>query len=98
MRSKIFQGYVLLLLVTTLGKFQFFVTIFAHSTTPINEVCLKPLSPSCGHGVESTVLLGQLNGLKFRYTQSRSAETRSSSNIVLSCLHFFPIWPDLALL
>ena len=91
MRPKFFQGYVVLLLVTTLGKFQIFVTIFAHSTTPINEVCLEPLSPSCGHGVKSTFLLGQPNGLRFCYTQSRSVETRSSSNIVLSCLHFFPI-------
>ena len=85
------QGYIDLLLVTTFGKFQFFVTIFAHSTTPINEVCLEPLSPSCGHGVKSTFLLGQPNGLRFCYTQSRSVETRSSSNIVLSCPHFFPI-------
>ena len=91
MRPKIFQGYVVLLLVTTLGKFQIFVTIFAHSTTPINEVCLEPLSPSCGHGVKSTFLLGQPNGLRFCYTQSRSVETRSSSNIVLSCLYIFPI-------
>ena len=50
MRPKFYQGYVVLLLETTLGKFQIFVTIFAHSTTPINEVCLEPLSPSCGHG------------------------------------------------
>ena len=34
-----------MLLLTTLGKFQFFVTIFAHSTAPIDEECLKPLSP-----------------------------------------------------
>ena len=26
---------------------QFFVTIFAHFATPINEICLEPLSPSC---------------------------------------------------
>ena len=68
-----------------------FATYFAHSTTPIDEVCFEPLPPSCGHGVKSTFLLGQPNGLRFCYTQSRSVETRSSSNIVLSCLHFFPI-------
>ena len=69
----------------------FFVTIFAHSTTPINEVCLEPLSPNFRNGVNSTFLLGQPNGLRICYTRSRSVETRSSSNIVLSCLHFFPI-------
>ena len=68
-----------------------FVTVFANSTTPINEVCLEPLSPSSGHGVKSTSLLEQSNGFRFCYTQSHSVETRSSSNIVLSCLHFFPI-------
>ena len=36
-------GYVILLLVTTLGKFQFFVAISAHSTTYINQVCLGSL-------------------------------------------------------
>ena len=91
MGPKIVQGYVVLFLVTTLGKFQFFVTTFAHSKTPINQVCLKPLSSRCGHSVKSTFLLGQPNGLTFCYTKSRSVETRSSSNIVLSCLHFFPI-------
>ena len=77
--------YVVLLLVTTLGKFQFYVRIFAHSTTPINEVCLEPLSPSCRHGVKSVFLLGQPNGLRFSYIRSRSVETRSSSSI----LHFW---------
>ena len=92
MRPKIFQGYVVLLLVTTLGKFQIFVTIFVHFTTSFNEVCLEPLWPSCGHGVKCTfLLLGLPNGHKFCYTRSRSVETWSSSNIVLSCLHFFPI-------
>ena len=91
MRPKNFQGYVVLLLVITSGKFQYFVTIFGHSTPSINEVCLEPLSPSCGHGVKSTFLLGKRDGLRFCYTQSHSVETRSSSNIVLSCLHFFPI-------
>ena len=43
MRPKVHQGYVVLLLVTTLEKFQIFVTTFAHSTTPINEVCSEPL-------------------------------------------------------
>ena len=43
MRLKVYSGYVVLLLVTTLGKFQIFVTIFAHSTTLINEVCLELL-------------------------------------------------------
>ena len=38
--AEIFQGYVVLLLVDTLRKFQFFVTIFAHSATPISEVFL----------------------------------------------------------
>ena len=71
--------------MTTLGKFQFFVTIFALSTTPINEVCLEPLSPSFRHGVESTFLLGHPNGLRFCYTLSCSVGTRSRS-----CLHFFP--------
>ena len=50
MRPEFYQGYVVLLLVTILGKFQIFVTIFAHSTTPINEVCLEPLRPSYVHG------------------------------------------------
>ena len=92
-RPKTFWGYVALLLVTTLckSKVHFFAIFFAYSTTPIDEVCLEPLSPSCGHGVKSTFLLGQPNGLRFCYTRSRSVETRSSSNIVLSCLHFFPI-------
>ena len=35
---------------------------FAHSGTPISEVCLEPLWPSCGHGVKSTFLLGRPNG------------------------------------
>ena len=69
----------------------FCVTMFAHTTTPVYEVFLEPLSPSSRHGVKSTFLLGQPNGLRFCYTRSRSVETRSSSNIVLSCLHFFPI-------
>ena len=43
MKTKIFQGYIVLLLVTTLSMFQLFVTIFAHFATPINEVCLEPL-------------------------------------------------------
>ena len=42
MRLNIFQTQVVLLLVTTPSKFQFFVTIFAQSTTPINEVFLEP--------------------------------------------------------
>ena len=92
MRPKVYHWYVVLLLVTTLSKFQFFVTIFVHSTTP---VCLELLWPSCrcdqAAGVKSTFLLGQPNGLRFCYTQSRSGETKSSSNIVLSCVHFFPI-------
>ena len=89
--AKKFSGICCTVVSDHTGKFQFFVTIFAHSTTPINEVCLEPLSPSCGHGVKSTFLLGQPNGLRFCYTRSRSVETRSSSNIVLSYLHFFPI-------
>ena len=40
--AKHFQTQVVLLLVTTPSKFQFFVTIFAQSTTPINEVFLEP--------------------------------------------------------
>ena len=75
MRPKVYQGYVAILLVTTLGKFQTVVTIFAHSITLINEVCLQLLWPSCGHGVKSTFLLGLPSGFKFCYTQSRSAET-----------------------
>ena len=50
MGPKISQGYVLLLLVTTLSRFQVFATVFAHFATPINEVCLEPLWPSCGYG------------------------------------------------
>ena len=50
-----FWGYVVLLLVTTL-KFQFFVTIFAHSVIAINEVHLELSSPSCGHGANRTGL------------------------------------------
>ena len=71
MRPKVYQGYVLLLSVTKLSKFQIFVTNFAHSTTPINKVCLEPLWPSCGHGVKSTFLLGLPNGLKFWYTYGK---------------------------
>ena len=56
-----------------------------------NKVCLEPLWPSCGYYVKSTFLLGLPNEFKFCYTRSRSVETWSSSNIVLSCLHFFPI-------
>ena len=41
MRPKVYQGYAVLLFVTTLSKFQFFVTVFAHSKTTINEVCLE---------------------------------------------------------
>ena len=81
-RPNTFQGYIELLLVTTISTHQFFLTIFAHSTTPINEVRLEPLSPSCRHDVKSIFLLGQPNGLRFCYTQSRSVQTRSSSNIV----------------
>ena len=87
-RLNFFQGYVELLLVTAIGTFKFFLTIFAHSTTPIIEVCLEPLSANCALWCEK---LGQPNGLTLCYTQSRSVETRSSSNIVLSCFHFFPI-------
>ena len=56
MRPKIYQGYVVLLLVTALGKFQILVKIFAHYATP-----------SCGHGVNSTFPLGLPNGFKFCY-------------------------------
>ena len=38
--AEIFQGYAVLLLVDTLRKFQFYVTIFAHSATPSSEVYL----------------------------------------------------------
>ena len=55
------------------------------------EVYLEPLWPSCGHCVSSNVLRGQPNGFKFCYTRSNSVETWSSSNIVFSWLHFFPI-------
>ena len=41
--TKIFLGYVVLLLVNSLSKVQFVVTIFAHSSTPTNEVCLEQL-------------------------------------------------------
>ena len=37
MSQENFQGYVALLLVTTLSMFQCFVTIIAHSATLINE-------------------------------------------------------------
>ena len=39
------------------ANFQICVTILVHSSTPINEVCLEPLRPSCGYGVTSTFLL-----------------------------------------
>ena len=45
--GEISQGYAVLLLVTTLSKFRIFVTISAHSVTPISEVCLEPLWSSC---------------------------------------------------
>ena len=57
----------------------FCVRTFAFSTTPINEVCLEPLSPSCRHGVKSAFLLGQPNGHRFSYIRSRYVETSSSS-------------------
>ena len=86
--AKDLLGYVVLLLVTTLAKFQFFVTIFAHSTTPIDEVWLEPLSPSCRHGVKSTFLLGHTNGLRFCYTRSCSVETRSKTQILCESFKF----------
>ena len=85
--QKFIQGYVSLLLVTTLSKFQFFVTNFAHSATHINEVCLKPLWPSCIHGVNSTSLMGQQNKFKFRYTQSRSVKTPGRKRLNCCCNH-----------
>ena len=63
MRPKIYQGYVVLLLVTTLSKFEIFVTIFAYSAAPINEVCFESLWPTCGLGVKSTFLLRLPHGL-----------------------------------
>ena len=39
MTPKVFQGYIVLLLETTLGKFQFFVTICAHFALPI-DACM----------------------------------------------------------
>ena len=82
-------------LLTTLGKFQFFVTIFAHSTAPIDEECLKPLSPwpLTRHGVKSTFLLGQPNGLRFCYTQSRSVESNRCKSA--SWEFIFPPCPQL---
>ena len=44
------------------ASFTFQWLFFAHSVTPISEVCLEPLWPSCGHGVNSTFLLGRPNG------------------------------------
>ena len=52
MGPKIYQGYVVLLLVTTPSKFQIFATIFAHIATPINAICLEPLWLSCGYGAK----------------------------------------------
>ena len=63
MRAKVYQGYDVLLLVTTLGKFLFFKTIFAHSTTPFDEVCLEPFVTKLPHG------------FGFCYTKSRSVST-----------------------
>ena len=74
-KAKSFLGYAVLLLVSTLGKFQFFLTIVAHSATPINEVRLEPLSPNCGHGANKTFQLALPHGLRFCYTRSRSVET-----------------------
>ena len=68
-RPKNFQGYVVLLLVTTLGNFQIFVAIFAHPATPINEAYLEPLWPSGGHGANRASQLALPHGLRFCYTQ-----------------------------
>ena len=40
---------------------------------------------------EKTTASCNTGTLRFCYTRSRSVKTRSDSNIVLSCLHFFPI-------
>ena len=74
--------------MTTLSKFEFFATIFAHFATPINEVCLEPLWPSCGHDANSTFLQGLPYGFKFCYTRSRSVKTWGSSIFFLNVFKF----------
>ena len=56
MRPKNYQGYFVLLLVTTLRKVSNICDDIAHSATPIKEVCLEPSWPSCGHGLNSTYM------------------------------------------
>ena len=52
-----------------------FCEIFCLFCNTINEVCLEPLWPSCGHGVNSILLLGLPNGFMFCYLRCRSVET-----------------------
>ena len=82
-KAKNFWGYVVLLLLTTLSKFQFFMTIFAHYATLINEIRFRPLSPSCGIGANITSQLSLPHGFMFCYTLSRSVETWGNSIIFL---------------
>ena len=88
-RSK--KYYVVVLFVTKLSWFQFFVTIFAHSATPINEVHLEPLWPICGHGANKTSQLALPHWFKACYTRSRSVETWGNSIIFLFQFCDFPI-------
>ena len=80
-----YQGYVVLLLVTTLSKFQIFVTIVSHSATPINGVCFEPLTPSCQHGVDSTFQLAVPHEFRFLYTWTRSVRTWGNSFLFQFC-------------
>ena len=81
-----------LLLATTLSKFQIFMRSFAQFATPLNELCLEPLWPSCRHSVNSNFLVGLPNGFQF---WSSSVKTPSSSRIVSYWYFLFPIWLNL---
>ena len=63
MRPKVYQGYVLLLLVTTLSKLQIPAIMSAHPTIPIDEAFLELLWPNCVHGALNKAALLKLEAV-----------------------------------
>ena len=91
MRPKVFKGYVVLWLETTLNKFQFFVAIFAHSATLLMRYVWNHLWPSYGHGANRTSELALPRGFRFCYTRNRSVKTWGNSMLFLFQFWEFPI-------
>ena len=91
-RAKNFQGYVVLFVSNYTQQVSIFRDSFcSFSATPINEVRLEPLSPSCRNGASRTSQLALPHGFRFCYTHSRSVETWGNSIIFLYQFCNFPI-------